>query len=216
MEKVCVDMRVLTIIILAIVFIGMYQYIQIVENKNQFYQKRCPRAASCPPCPVQKCEPVVKEVVKEIKELKEEPVVVNTVDPVREYDLRKIHDPLTEPTRRVPRHHIHPAVFKQYIDIPTRGYPDNYTQIGVLIRKEDGGNDNKILRLFGRQEYPGSSRYEYYTAVNSTNDQIKVPIEVRGNKELYDDDEVTVTELNEVYTVKMHKFDAPKYYPDIY
>lgn len=138
------------------------------------------------------------------------------VDDVREYDYRKMRDPLEEPTRRVPRHELPPKYFKDRIDFPTRGYPDNFTQYGVLVRvnKKGKSEENNILRLYGRQEYPGSDIYEYYTAVNSGLDQIKIPLNIK-KRELYDDDIVFVDELNAKYKVKLHKYDAPKYYPDI-
>ena len=75
--------------------------------------------------------------------------------------------------------------------------------------------DNKILRLFGRQEFPRSNRYEYYTSINSGNDTIKVPVENPRKQELYDDDTIVVSELNTTYKVKIYKYDAPRYYPVI-
>ena len=102
------------------------------------------------------------------------------------------------------------------IDIPTRGYPDNFTQFGVLIKQgnPNKNHENKILRLFGRQEYPGTyTRYEYYTTITSGNDYIKIPIDRK--KELYDDDVIYIKELDDNYKVQLHKYDQPKYYPDI-
>jgi len=145
------------------------------------------------------------------------------VDAVREYDYKKIGDPLEEPTRRVPRHWIPPTYFKYNTDIPTRGYPDNFSQFGILVKKErkkaktyknNEDTDNNVLRLYGRQEYPGSDKYEYYTAINSGYDQIKVPLDIK-NRELYNDDIVYIRELGNEYKVKLHRYDAPKYYPDI-
>lgn len=142
--------------------------------------------------------------------------VHNNLDALRNYDYGKIIDPLVEPTRRIARHELPPYYFRRLIDLPTRGYPDNFTQFGILIEegKKEKDSDNKILRLFGRQEFPGSNRYEYYTAINSGADQIKIPINVR-QQELYDGDIVFIDELNKKYRVKLHKYDAPKYYPDL-
>jgi hypothetical protein len=137
-------------------------------------------------------------------------------DAIRDYDYSKLFDPLVEPTRRIPRYEIPSFHLKRLIDIPTRGYPDNFTQFGILIEegKRNKDNDNKILRLFGRNEFPGSNRYEYYTAINSGLDQIKIPVIVK-QQELYDDDNVFIEELGKRYRVKLHHFDAPKYYPDL-
>lgn len=137
-------------------------------------------------------------------------------DIVKDYDIRKTYDPFENPARRVARHEIHPLHLKRLIDLPTRGYPDNFTQIGILIKEGNPkkNEDNKILRLYGRQEFPGSNRYEYFTSITSGNDMIKIPIDVK-RQELYDDDVVYIKELNEHYRVQLHKYDQPKYYPDI-
>jgi len=166
----------------------------------------CPTSKiTCPPCSYPE---------QEVKIVQEE--TVPPIDIVREYDYKKTFDPLEEPVRRVPRHEIHPLHMKRHIDLPTRGYPDNFTQVGVLVKKGDPNENknNKIIRLFGRQEYPGSYKYEYYTMINSGHDQIKIPVHTR-RKELYDGDTVKIKELNDKYEVQLHKFDAPKYYPDI-
>jgi len=140
-------------------------------------------------------------------------------DLIMKYDMSKITDPFIEPTQRVPRQDIQPIILKQMIDIPTRGYPDSYSQLGILVRDEEChgeecNTDNKILRLFGRQIYPGSYTYEYYTMANSGNDQIKIPIDTR-RKQLYDDDKIRIDELNRCYRIRLYDFDAPRYYPDI-
>jgi hypothetical protein len=140
-------------------------------------------------------------------------------DLIMKYDMSKITDPFIEPTQRVPRQDIQPIILKQMIDIPTRGYPDSYSQLGILVRdddchKKECNTDNKILRLFGRQIYPGSYTYEYYTMANSGNDQIKIPIDTR-RKQLYDDDKIRIEELNRCYRVRLYEFDAPRYYPDV-
>jgi hypothetical protein len=137
-------------------------------------------------------------------------------DLIMKYDYSKIVDPFVEPSRRVARQDIQPVILKQMIDIPTRGDPDNYSQFGILVKEcGDDPCDNKILRLFGRQQYPGSVTYEYYTMISSGNDQIKIPIKRCYRNELYNDDHVRIDELNAVYRVKLHKYDAPRYYPDV-
>ena len=145
------------------------------------------------------------------------PIISQPRDIIREYDYRKLYDPLENPVRRIDRYSIPPVYFKRLIDIPSRGYPDNFTQIGILIKKGDSHkkDDNKILRLFGRQEYPGSYGYEYYTALNSGFDSIKIPLDVRRGKELYTGDDVFIRETGGKYEVSLHKYDAPRYYPDL-
>jgi hypothetical protein len=85
--------------------------------------------------------------------------------------------------------------------IPTRGYPNQFVQVGVLTREKKDNNDNQVIRLFGRQEYPGSNRYEYYTILDN---QIQLPLGVPRKNELYDDDIVYIKELNSKYMVHLH------------
>nr|QBK88624.1 MAG: hypothetical protein LCMiAC01_03020 [Mimivirus LCMiAC01] len=138
------------------------------------------------------------------------------IDIIREYDYAKIDDILIEPTRRVARHEIPPIYINRYFDIPTRGYPDNFSQFGILVRQTNDKKDmtNNILRLFGRQIYPSAYVYEYYTMVNSGLNQIKIPLDTRQH-ELSDGDIIHIKELDTKYKVHLHNFEAPKYYPYI-
>lgn len=144
------------------------------------------------------------------------PNIYDVMDTVKDYDYRKLYDPYEQPARRIARHEIHPLHLKRLIDIPSRGYPDNFTQFGILIKNhdKDGHDENKILRLFGRQEFPGSNKYEYYTMINSGLDKIKIPLYVK-KQELYDGDDIYVKEMGTKYNVNLFKYDQPKYYPDI-
>jgi len=213
------------------------------------------------------------------------------------YDRSKIYDPLVEPTRRVDRYELPKYFFKNMIDYPTRGYPDNYSQIGILVHEnnhhnnfvnnninynynnyknnnnyrtynknrygqknrnksksksknnkklgkhkhnkgyksfdfsnddnisyndvsyntnynDDVNKENKIIRLFGRQQYPGSNKWEYYVTINSGLDRIKIPLNTNRN-ELYTADHVYLPELNTKYRVRLYDYDAPRYYPDL-
>jgi len=154
-------------------------------------------------------------VERHITPIKSHPTVYPQKDIIRDYDYNKIYNPLEQPSRRIPRNELYPYHLKRNIDIPSQGYPDNFSQLGILIKQNDNNSENKILRLFGRQEYPRSERYEYYTAINSGLDQIKIPLDIK-RRELYDDDIVYVKELDSNYRVQLHKYDAPKYYPDIF
>ena len=123
-------------------------------------------------------------------------------------------NPLKPPNRRLPRH-IYPPTAKDYIfEVPTRGYPDNYHYYGNLIRRED----DKIVKLFGRQIYPGSNQYEYYgiTSDPTGGSSVKIPIKVKGDKELYDKDEIDIEFLDSSvgkFILFMNDFDRPRYNP---
>ena len=74
-------------------------------------------------------------------------------------------------------------------------------------------NENKLLQLFGRETYPTSHRFEYYTSISADVDRIKIPVESKNNRELYDGDIVNISEINEEYKVKLHKIDNYRYNP---
>jgi hypothetical protein len=186
------------------------QPIQQIQNKQT--QNNC--TTNCNKSQIHDATKII-DISKNYDEVVVHPLSEN--DPIRKYDYHKYYDPFEQPSRRVARHDIPPHLLKRQIDIPTRGYPDNFTQVGILIKvnKTYVDNDNKIIRLFGRQEFPGSYRYEYYTMVNSGYDKIKIPIKNLRQKELYDDDIIFIKELDNNYKIQLHNYDAPKYYPDI-
>jgi uncharacterized protein YaaN involved in tellurite resistance len=93
---------------------------------------------------------------------------------------------------------------------PVRGYPDNPHWLGLLISTTDEPT-NQILKLFGRQKYPGASQYDYYATINVGLEQIKVKIDQK--KELFDDDIVLIDEINKSYKVKLNKNDDFSYNP---
>lgn len=191
----------IVILVIILVIVQLYQSYQL-EAYHQFNNKNIPNNV-----------------------LYESPGLIQSYDPinvdiVQQYDYHKTFDPLEDPTRRVPRHEIPPIALQATLDIPTRGYPDNYTQFGVLVKDHKHDHDhknseniNQIIRLFGRQIYPGSNRYEYYTMITSGNDLIKIPVYNKRRDELYEDDIIYVKELNDSYRVQLYKYDAPRYYP---
>ena len=129
-------------------------------------------------------------------------------------DTDAVNDPLKPPNRRLPRH-IYPDHVKDFIfEQPTRGYPDNYHYYGNLIRRED----NKIVKLYGRQMYPGSNQYEYYgiTSDGVGSAEVKIPVNTKNNKELYDKDKIDIDFLDSTkgeFILYMNDFDRPRYNP---
>jgi len=116
------------------------------------------------------------------------------------------------PERRVPEYVYPMREVKQIINIPTRGYPDNYQLMGVLLRE----NTETAFNLFGRQTYPGSNQYEYYVEGTMHNNHVKLPINSKGGKELYDGDDVRVPGTDNdkgLFKVKLYNLDAPRYNP---
>ena len=61
----------------------------------------------------------------------------NYIDPLSERDVDVVENHFTPPERRLPRHNYPRESLKRLINIPTRGYPDNYQNLGMLVRKND-------------------------------------------------------------------------------
>jgi hypothetical protein len=124
------------------------------------------------------------------------------VDIIRNIDYQTLNDPLTEPSKRQPRYIFGPLMNTPYFNYPTRGFQDTYSLLAYLVdRKEEKHDDNYIIKLFGRQRYPGSDQYDYYVELKVGGDKIKVPLENK-KRELYDGDEVYVELIKKTYTVK--------------
>jgi hypothetical protein len=114
------------------------------------------------------------------------------------------------------------------INVPTRGEVGSFQQIGALyketVESEDmtpGNNtDSVVLALFGKQTYPRSQKWTYYTS-SDRNHQVKMPLSNKGKKcdsqygceEISNDDLITVPGYNGVFRAVIYDYDAPKYIP---
>lgn len=102
------------------------------------------------------------------------------------------------------------------INVPTRGEPPEYQQVGILT---DTDNPENIKPLYGRQTYRGSGQWNYFTSLDS-HLATKIPVELdnndctdeRGCKEIYKNDTLTVNGDNE-YRVNIYQTYAPRYIP---
>lgn len=150
-------------------------------------------------------------------------------DVVKEYDEKKINDVFEAPAKRPERTQMgYNPIMKVSNNplepFPTRGYPDNYHLMGTLTaineENEEGYNkleqDNKIISLFGRQKYPGSSEYEYYTMLSTGNMMTKIPISKDYKRELFNDDEIEIKEIGKKYKVNMYPNEEMKYNPFLF
>ena len=139
----------------------------------------------------------------------------NYVDPLSERDIDVVENKFAPPERRLPRHNYPTESLKRLINVPTRGYPDNYQNVGMLVRK----NDEKILKLFGRQKFPGSNQWEYYVlSTQGFESNTKIPLKIPGNKELSNNDVIAVPWLDQSkgkFDVKIFDYDAPRYNPHL-
>ena len=148
---------------------------------------------------------------------KSQPIIINKIftskqnkkDPILERDRSVLSDPLVAPFRRMPRHNYPKRNI--LLNIPTRGMTDNFQYMGNLIRK----SDEKIVKLFGRQTYPGSPKYEYY-GMMSDHGGSQIKVQISNTKELYNGDIVNIPLLNNgKFIVQIHKLDEPRYNPNV-
>jgi hypothetical protein len=101
--------------------------------------------------------------------------------------------------------------------IPTRGAPEQYQQMGVMV-----GPDGKPLPLYGRRTAPRSDKFNYYTRTDSYN-PVAMPVTFKnkdcqdnaGCSELSSGDSIRISPTGESAKVTLYGFDGPRYSPDI-
>jgi hypothetical protein len=106
---------------------------------------------------------------------------------------------------------------KMRINVPTRGEPPSYQQVGILT---DVVNPENIKPLYGRQTYNGSGQWNYYTSLDS-HLATKIPIELdnndctseRGCKEIYKNDTLNIGSGGPDYKANIYQTHAPRYIP---
>jgi hypothetical protein len=97
--------------------------------------------------------------------------------------------------------------------IPTRGEPERYQQMGVIV-----GGDGKALPLYGRRTAPRSDRFQYYTRTDTYN-PVALPITFKkrdcqdgvGCDEVMSGDEVKLAGTGQEGKVTLYGFDGPRY-----
>lgn len=128
-------------------------------------------------------------------------------------DVEAVFNDFRAPERRDPEYAYPTNDVKNIINIPTRGSPDNYHSVGVVVRK----TDEKVFQLFGRQKFPGSSQWEYYVSgADNYGYPNKMPLVSKGNRELSDKDRIELPWLdkkNGDFEVNLYNFDVPRYNP---
>jgi len=155
--------------------------------------------------------PIIKETPPEpVKQLIADQIIDDETLTAR--DIRASSDPFYPPWRRLPRHQYPPISIRKVMNVPTRGYTDNFQYLGNLVRKID----EKVVQLYGREEYPGSDKWEYYGYTTDANGlQFKFKISSRKN-ELYDGAEINLPLLDlskGKFKLHMNDFDIPRYDP---
>jgi hypothetical protein len=108
-------------------------------------------------------------------------------------------------------------VLTELDQIPTRGAPESYQQMGVMV-----GPDGKPLPLYGRRTAPRSDKFNYYTRTDSYN-PVAMPVTFKnkdcqdnaGCNELSSGDSIRISPTGESAKVTLYGFDGPRYSPDI-
>jgi hypothetical protein len=119
--------------------------------------------------------------------------------------IKKVYYDDFHPPEQINRH-------VRSINIPTRGFPEDYQLKGLLLRD----NTETAYNLFGRQKFPGSSQYEYYIIANMDRNHVKIPLKINGDKEIEDSQIINVPGTNQnngSFTVKLYDYDVPRYIP---
>ena len=110
------------------------------------------------------------------------------------------------------------------INIPTRGYPDEYQQVGLLTT--EGGSSTSatptrtILPLFGRKLITNRDRWNYYTRTDGMN-PVQVPVQFKrrncdndnGCEEITEGDSVAVPIMGQSYIANVYRYSIPRYIP---
>lgn len=108
------------------------------------------------------------------------------------------------------------------INIQTRGYNPEFTQIGILTSETKlNQNEPKILPLMGRRILNGRSKYQYYTISNSGVVNTKLPIikdgrncmNENGCDEIYGGTIVMVEGYNENFKATVYENEMFRYIP---
>jgi len=105
------------------------------------------------------------------------------------------------------------------INIPTRGEPPEYQQVGILT---DENNPENIKPLYGRQTYRGSNQWNYFTSLDS-HLSTKIPIytgdkdctDERGCQEIYKNEMLNIGDPGKQYKANIYQTQAPRYIPYI-
>ncbi len=125
-------------------------------------------------------------------------------------DFERIVNPLLPPERS------YNSTYRVPINMPTRGFSDNYQQVGAI------NSGDKILPLYGRPRWPGASRWNYYTSTDSFQ-SVKLPVNFKnrdcldenGCDEVYDGDSVGIPQFGQEreFKANIYRLDKPFYLP---
>jgi hypothetical protein len=107
------------------------------------------------------------------------------------------------------------------INMETNGYSCQYSQIGILTRKD--GKDDLIIPLMGRRIINGRDKWQYYTISNNGNMNTKLPIRFKGKNatsdvgcdEIYENDTLYVEGYKDKFVATIYENEKISYIPVI-
>jgi len=147
----------------------------------------------------------------QLNNLKEENLQLKR-DIIKNRDHQVLYNDFVAPERRQPEHAYPDRHVRNLVNIPSRGLPDNYHQVGLVFRN----NTETAFKLFGRQKFPGSNQWEYFVQGVMSNNNVKIPISIRGEREIEDGQIIIVPGTDNSkggFKVKLYNYDLPRYNP---
>ena len=104
------------------------------------------------------------------------------------------------------------------VQVPTRGYPSAYQQIGILT---SDSRQDMILPLMGRRTTTARDKWQYYTTSNSGSIQTKLPVSLNGRSctsdtgcnEIFNNDTVYVEGYKDVFRATVYENMGLSYNP---
>ena len=167
----------------------------------------------------------VVKVLKKLYNAQASNTMINEANFVANRVMDRIKNPLTPPEKIYPSR-LFPSIGLPPpppgiipINIPTRGPPTGFQQVGVLV--EDSGGSDKLIPLYGEQTYNGSKQWRYYTSSDGFQ-SVKLNVlhknkncmDEYGCDEIYDGNDATVNGYSgKTFKANIYKNASPRYIP---
>ena len=191
MDTVCLSKSHLSFILIFVIIL-VFIYKNITNQKGTFNDKILNK--------------IIKKINNKIEnESLEKSNFTKEIIPNNEIEIKKVYYDDFHPPEQINRH-------VRSINIPTRGFPEDYQLKGLLLRD----NTETAYNLFGRQKFPGSTQYEYYIIANMDRNHVKIPLKINGDKEIEDGQNINVPGTNQnngSFIVKLYNYNEPRYIP---
>jgi hypothetical protein len=132
-------------------------------------------------------------------------LLINANSAQREQDFERMANPFIPPVQRGPYSPML-AMKTLPVNLPTHGEYGNFQQVGYAYKPN---NPDQMFKLFGRRIH--SNKYEYYVVHPYT--EIKMPIKVKNDWEINNDEIITIPGFPGHFKVQIYDLDQPRYVP---